>query len=51
MFDSQNKTIRVTVIFSVAYAVLLGLTSVAQADGIAVPARAAAYCNPIRLRL
>ena len=49
MFDSQNKTIRVTAIFSVACAALLGLTSVAQADGIAVPARAAAYCNPIRL--
>ena len=49
MFDSQNNTIRVTARISVACAALLGLTSVAQADGIAVPARAAAYCNPIRL--
>jgi hypothetical protein len=49
MSNSQNKAIRVIAISSVAYAVLLGATSIAQADGIAVPARAAAYCNPIRL--
>jgi hypothetical protein len=48
MSNSQNKAIRVTAIFSVAYAVLFGAASLAQADGIAVPARAAA-CNPIRL--
>jgi hypothetical protein len=49
MFDSQNKTIRVTAIFSVVYAVLVGLTAIAQADGIAVPRAGAAHCNPVRL--
>jgi hypothetical protein len=49
MFYSKNKTIRIAAIFSVAWAVSLGLTGVSQADGIAGPTHAAAYCNPIRL--
>jgi hypothetical protein len=49
MSNSQNKTIRVIAIFSVAYAVLLGLATNARADGIAVPRPSAALCNPIRL--
>ena len=49
MFYSKTKTTRIAAMFSVAWAVLLGLTGVSQADGIAAPARAAAYCNPIRL--
>ena len=49
MTNSQNKTIRVIAIFSVACAVLSGLTAIAQADGIAVPRAGAAFCNPIRL--
>ena len=49
MSNSQNKAIRVTAILSVAYAVLFGLTMIAQADGIAVPRAGAALCNPIRL--
>ena len=49
MFYSKTKTIRIATIFSVVWAVLLGLTGVSQADGIALPTRAAAYCNPIRL--
>jgi hypothetical protein len=49
MSNSQNKTIRVIAISSVAYAVLMGLTTIAQADGIAVPRAGAAVCNPIRL--
>src|SRR5262245_2923153 len=49
MFDSKNKTIRAATIFSVACAALLSVAGAAQADGIALPARAAGHCNPIRL--
>src|SRR5262245_7486435 len=49
MFDSKTKTIRIAAIFSVAYAISLSLSASAQADGIALPARAASHCNPIRL--
>lgn len=44
-----DRTVRLALVFSVAYAIFFGVPGSARADGIDLPRASAAYCNTITL--